>query len=45
MTTTISGVSNSHPEQLTDAGRRAADSAGKVSQQIADGHGSPETPG
>lgn len=39
MTTTISGVSNAHPEQLTDAGRRAADSAGKVSQQIADGHG------
>ena len=39
MTMTISGVSNSHPEQLIDAGRRAADSAGKVSQQIAEGHG------
>ncbi|MGA5546259.1 NlpC/P60 family protein [Mycobacterium sp. NPDC051198] len=39
MTMTISEVSNSHPEQLIDAGRRAADSAGKVSQQIAEGHG------
>ncbi|MGV0784011.1 C40 family peptidase [Mycolicibacterium sp. XJ775] len=39
MTMTISEVKNSHPEQLTDAGHRAADSAGKASQQIAEGHG------